>query len=90
MAKLKPLCSTVRCLIGLNSSVTVRKFLSFFFYYAKQCLIALVLKQRDVALRRLQINEFKDLLGLVFISALLASAGRNLPELSYLSKVTSC
>ena len=62
----------------------------FFFYYAKQCLIALVLKQRDVALRRLQINEFKDLLGLVFISAFLASAGRNLPELSYLSKVISC
>ena len=67
------------------------KEISFFsFYYAKQRLIVLVLKQRDVALRRLQINEFKDLLGLVFISALLASAGRNLLELSYLSKVTSC
>ena len=51
------------------------KEISFFsFYYAKQRLIVLVLKQRDVALRRLQINEFKDLLGLVFISALLASA----------------
>ena len=67
------------------------KEISFFsFYYAKWCLIVLVLKQRDVALRRLQINEFKDLPGLVFISAFLASAGRNLPELSYLSKVISC
>ena len=42
-----------------------------------------------MALRKFHVNEFKDLPSLVFISAFLASAGRNVTELSCMSKVIS-
>lgn len=44
---------------------------------------------RDVALKRFQLKEIDALPSLVFISAFLASAGRNVTELSFYSKVVS-
>jgi len=47
------------------------------------------LQLRDIALKRFQLAELDDLPSVVFISAFLATAGKNVTKLSPHSKVTS-
>ena len=83
----------------LKIHYTCRSFVKYFFgknerLYLESDILRvtcnlLTLQLRDVALRRLQVERLDSLPGLVFISAFLATAGKDITKLTLHSEVMS-
>lgn len=57
--------------------------------YKEMIAVIFFLQLRDIALKRFRLTELDDLPRVVFVSAFLATAGKNVSKLPFHSKVTT-